>query len=93
MEYFLIFPDCTGIEQDCNEFQSVLGEDDPLSNNQNELPNNFNISSIYPNPFNPSVNITFSLSALEQVNISIYDSIGRHIATLFDGIKEQELMN
>lgn len=82
-------PDCTGFEEDCNEFHGILSEDDPLSNNQNELPNNFNISSIYPNPFNPSVNITFSLSALEQVNITIYDSIGREIATLFDGIKER----
>ena len=71
-----------------HEFQSVASEDDPLSNNQNEIPSNFTISSIFPNPFNPSVNITFSVTTLEHVNISVYDAIGRHIATLFDGIKE-----
>ena len=85
---FLYWPDCTGIS-DCNQFQAVASEDDPLINDQNEIPNGFDISSVYPNPFNPSVNITFSLSALEQVNITIYDSIGREIATLFDGIKER----
>ena len=58
-----------------------------MSNNQNEMPSDFEISNVYPNPFNPSVNIAFSLSSLEQVNISVYDTIGRHIATLFDGFK------
>ena len=83
----MYWPDCTGIS-DCNQFQAVASEDDPLINDQNEIPNGFEISSVYPNPFNPSVNITFSLLALEQVNISVYDSIGRHITTLFDGFKE-----
>ena len=86
-EIVVYFPDCTGLTADCNEYQAIVSEDDPLSN-QNEIPSNFEIYSIYPNPFNPSVNIIFSLSALEQVNISIYDSIGREIVTLFDGFKE-----
>ena len=84
---FLYWPDCTGMS-DCDEFQAIASEDDPLSNDQNEIPGDFEISSIYPNPFNPSVNITFSVTTLEHVNISVYDTIGRHITTLFDGFKE-----
>ena len=87
-EIVVYFPDCTNLEEGCNEYQAIIAEDDPLSNNQNEIPSNFEISSVFPNPFNPSVNIAFSLSALEQVNISVYDTIGREIITLFDGFKE-----
>ena len=70
------------------QFQAVASEDDPLINDQNEIPNGFEISSVYPNPFNPSVNITFSLTNIEHVNISVYNATGRHIATLFNGYKE-----
>ena len=87
-EIVTYFPDCTGFTDDCNEYQAIISEDDPLSNDQNEIPSNFEISSVYPNPFNPSVSITFSVSALVQVKISVYDSIGREIITMFDGFKE-----
>jgi len=38
----------------------------------------------YPNPFNPSTKIRFELRKEEQVLLSIYDILGRHIATLLD---------
>ncbi|MBU8870204.1 MAG: metallophosphoesterase [Gemmatimonadales bacterium] len=41
----------------------------------------------YPNPFNPSTNIVFSLSRQEAVHLSIYDMSGRFIALLEDGIR------
>ena len=36
----------------------------------------------YPNPFNPSTTIHFSLPAAEQVLIRIYDALGREVSTL-----------
>ena len=86
-EISILSPDCSDIP-DCIDYQSVAIEDDPLSNSQSEIPSNFTISSVFPNPFNPSVNITFSVTTLEHVNISVYNATGRHIATLFNGYKE-----
>ena len=45
--------------------------------NDVEIPENISISSVYPNPFNPSTNIEFSLDRAGDVNISIYDINGR----------------
>lgn len=40
----------------------------------------------YPNPFNPSTTIAFTLPAESQVQLSVYDGAGRLVQTLFDGI-------
>lgn len=39
----------------------------------------------YPNPFNPSTTIPFSLSGPAFVTITVYDVLGRRIRTLVDG--------
>ncbi len=38
-----------------------------------------------PNPFNPSTEIRFELSALSHVNLSVYDTAGRKVRTLYPG--------
>ena len=38
----------------------------------------------YPNPFNPSTEISYNLNHDSHINISIFDFIGRHIITLFN---------
>jgi hypothetical protein len=42
------------------------------------------ITSIYPNPFNPSTRIAFELSARTRVEIAIYDVSGRRVAVILD---------
>ena len=54
-----------------------------ISNNVN--PNNFSIKSIYPNPFNPSVNIEFEQSELSVISANIYNLNGQLIEHLFSG--------
>ena len=44
----------------------------------------FLINSIYPNPFNPEVNISFFNPKSNQVSIKVYDLNGRLIDTVFD---------
>tara|TARA_Y100001970_G_C14069560_1_gene768624 strand:+ start:237 stop:866 length:630 start_codon:yes stop_codon:yes gene_type:complete len=46
------------------------------------FPNDFSISSVYPNPFNPLVNIEFSLNASMVTSIDVVDINGNHIQQL-----------
>jgi hypothetical protein len=48
------------------------------------VPTATRISSIYPNPFNPSTRIVFDLSVRARVELSIYDVSGRKVAVLAD---------
>ena len=44
--------------------------------------NTFNLEQNYPNPFNPSTQINYSLADESQVNLKIYDVMGREVAEL-----------
>jgi hypothetical protein len=51
------------------------------------LPNEFSLSHNYPNPFNPSTTIQYSLPEQSLVTIDIFDILGRRVETLAEGIK------
>jgi endonuclease I len=42
------------------------------------------INSVYPNPFNPSANVSFSLAEAGPVRIDVYSADGRLVRTLLD---------
>ncbi|MFL3007284.1 MAG: T9SS type A sorting domain-containing protein [Candidatus Neomarinimicrobiota bacterium] len=49
------------------------------------LPNEVSLSANYPNPFNPSTKINFSINKPGVVSVEIFDILGREIRTLFNG--------
>ncbi|MXZ17533.1 MAG: T9SS type A sorting domain-containing protein [Rhodothermaceae bacterium] len=49
-----------------------------------ELPGEIVLDQNYPNPFNPSTSIQFSLPVTESVTLSVFDAMGRTVATLLD---------
>ena len=48
----------------------------------NEVPDAFSLSQNYPNPFNPMTKIKFDIHKASNVNITVFDVLGRHITTL-----------
>tara|TARA_B100000678_G_scaffold285977_1_gene289970 strand:- start:1042 stop:2685 length:1644 start_codon:yes stop_codon:yes gene_type:complete len=48
------------------------------------IPKNISIESIFPNPFNPTTKIDFSLQTDNKIKISVYDLNGREISTLLN---------
>ncbi len=51
-------------------------------------PKAFGLNQNYPNPFNPSTIIEYSISERNAVTLKVFDSLGRDVATLFEGIRQ-----
>ncbi len=51
------------------------------------VPKEFALLQNYPNPFNPSTMIRYDLAASAHVNITIFDVLGRVVATLVDEVQ------
>ncbi len=50
-----------------------------------ETPAGFELEPNFPNPFNPSTTITFSVARKSNVKITVYDELGRLVTTLVNG--------
>jgi len=48
------------------------------------VPQSFTVSQAYPNPFNPSTHIRFSLNKASRVQAAVYNSAGQLLANLLD---------
>lgn len=48
------------------------------------MPGEFVLYPAYPNPFNPSTSIRFAVPQASQVQLSVYDILGRKVTTLLD---------
>lgn len=59
-----------------------------IANNENGIPRDFSLTN-YPNPFNPSTSVSYSLPQTGHVQIAVYDLLGRNVATLVNEVKER----
>ena len=48
----------------------------------NDIPSEYKLEQNYPNPFNPTTKIQFNLPLQSEVNVTIYDILGREVTTL-----------
>lgn len=54
---------------------------------QEKIPSEFVLSQNYPNPFNPATTIHYSILTSGQVNLKVYDLLGREVAELVNEYK------
>lgn len=57
-------------------------------NSENNIPTVYSLEQNFPNPFNPSTNITFNLPERSNVELKVYNILGKEVASLFKGVKE-----
>ncbi|MDP8238279.1 MAG: T9SS type A sorting domain-containing protein [Candidatus Hatepunaea meridiana] len=53
-----------------------------------QTPDHFKLENIYPNPFNATLNISYSLSVPSNISLRIYDITGHIVETLIDDNKQ-----
>ena len=69
-------------------FESNLAELFIKDDKRNNLLNKFRLEHNYPNPFNASTTIKYKILQQGHVYLAVYNMLGQHIATLFDGIQK-----
>lgn len=61
----------------------LIGMDDPATDVEDKIiPMNFTLEQNYPNPFNPATRIKFAIPRQENVDLMVYDILGRKVAEL-----------
>ncbi len=53
-----------------------------------DVPGSYVLESAYPNPFNPSTTVRFSVAQSQDVTITLFDALGRKVADLYEGFAE-----
>jgi len=52
-----------------------------------QLPDRVTLEQNFPNPFNPTTNIRYSIAEQTQVQLIVYDTVGKEVAILVDKVK------
>jgi hypothetical protein len=74
------------LANDARSAQLVVGHSSFVASQVSDaMPNQFDLSQNFPNPFNPSTTIRFALPTAGHVELSVYNLVGQKVATVVDG--------
>ena len=59
-----------------------------INNNKVDI-ESFKLDNIYPNPFNPTANISYNIPETTQLKISLFDVLGRELEVIHEGIEKK----
>jgi len=62
-----------------------LKDSTPLLTELNNIPTDFSLGNIYPNPFNPVTQLPLGLPEDSRVKIDVYNMLGQKVARLANG--------
>jgi subtilisin family serine protease len=66
----------------------VVEEQTGIDDASTEIPAAFSLDQNYPNPFNPATDIGFALPSQAEVELVVYDMLGRQVRSLVNGKME-----
>jgi V8-like Glu-specific endopeptidase len=69
-------------------FKPILEDEFSSIANSKVLPESYFLYDAYPNPFNSSTIISFTIPKSEYVTLKIFDLLGREVETLVDELKQ-----
>jgi hypothetical protein len=75
-------PNPAGSMPDMGAYESPLALPTTISFEGNRIPDKFALYQNYPNPFNPVTRIRFDLPRSQDVQLVVYDILGRQVAIL-----------
>lgn len=51
-----------------------------------EIPTRYELSAVYPNPFNPRAAVTLTVATAQNVRVEVVDALGQRVAVLHEGM-------
>ncbi len=81
---------CHNLEHEDDGMMLNFKVADPVGINEgnSNVPEDYNLYQNFPNPFNPTTEIKFSISKDSNMKLKIYDQLGREVSTLVDDFKK-----
>jgi hypothetical protein len=79
----------TLINVDVNGAEQAIATESVTPNRNNGSVMEYSLDQNFPNPFNPSTSISYSLEAAGLVTITVFDITGREVATLVNSVQAE----
>lgn len=86
-EYLLVLVSGTSILPTFLGAKKVTFNDIKIGD-ESVLPTSFELSQNFPNPFNPSTKIDYTLARKSHVELEVYNVLGQRVKTLVDDVRE-----